>query len=198
MKAGLMLGVNPETEREVNDFYATDPYAIYKMKDMFIECGLDNNVWECACGNGNLCEPLKKLGYNVVATDLVKRNYDCEQLDFLKCNKTWNGDILTNPPFKLAKEFVKKSMTLLSEGHKAWMFLKVQFLETPSRAELFKSQGLKYVIVNSERICCAKNDEFDNYFKKDKSTGVYKGGTQLYCWFVFEKDYKDDPVIKFV
>lgn len=29
MKAGLMLGVNPDATREVNDYYATDPNAIY-------------------------------------------------------------------------------------------------------------------------------------------------------------------------
>lgn len=74
------------------------------------------------------------------------------------------------------------------------MFLKIQFLETPKRAKLFKECGLKTVAVFSERICCAMNGDFDKYFKKD-ITGRYKGGTQLYAWFVFEKDYKGNATI---
>ena len=33
MKAGLMLAVNPNAKRQPEDFYATDPWAIYKSKD---------------------------------------------------------------------------------------------------------------------------------------------------------------------
>lgn len=194
MKAGLMLAVNPEAEREEHDYYATDPYAIIKAKDIFQEIGLDNNIWEPACGEGHLSEALKELGYKVKSTDLINRGYG-KQLDFLKCNISWSGDILTNPPFKYASEFIHKSMELLEEGRYGVFFLKVQFLETPARAKLFKECGLKYVIVNSERICCAKNGKFDKYFKKGPN-GAYRGGTQLYCWFVFQKGYIGKPMIE--
>ena len=195
MKASLMLGVNPNSEREKNDFYATDSYAIIKMADKLKEIGISQKVWECACGNGCLSEPLKSLGYDVLSTDLVDRDYG-EVEDFLKSNRKFEGDIITNPPFKIASEFIEKSMEILQDGRKAMFLLKIQFLETKKRAALFKRCGLKYVIVNSERICCAMNGDFDLYFKK--KNGRYIGGTQLYAWYVFEKGYTGDATIDFV
>lgn len=195
MKAGLMLGINPDSEREKNDFYATDSFAIVKMKDKLREIGVSNNVWECACGSGCLSEPLKALGYDVISTDIVDRGYgDVE--DFLKSNRKWDGDIITNPPFKHASEFIEKAIELLNDGQKALFLLKIQFLETTKRAKLFEKCGLKCVVVNSERICCAMNGEFESYFNKKGDR--YVGGTQLYAWFVFEKGYIGKPTIEFV
>lgn len=196
MKAGLMLAVNPNVEREELDFYATDPYAITKAIPVFSEIGLCNDVWECACGEGHLAKELEKNGYAVKSTDIADRGYG-DVLDFLSADCKWNGDILTNPPFKYAAEFIKHSMNCIADGHLAAFFLKVQFLETAKRAELFKQCGLKYLIVNSERVCCAKQGEFDTYFKRGKN-GEYKGGTQCFCWFVFQKGYKGEPTIKWI
>lgn len=195
-----MLGVNNEAIREENDFYATDPYAIDNSIRFFEEIGLSDNLWEPACGNLHLSCRLKEYGYNVVSSDLVKRNEYCIKLDFLQSTKMLKNseDIITNPPFKLASDFVKKSMELLNYGRLAVFLLKIQFLETETRAELFKNCGLKYVGVFSNRICCAMNGEFDKYFKQDKITGQYRGGTQCYAWFVFQKGYNGEPVLKFI
>lgn len=196
MKAGLMLAVNPNVERERLDFYATDPFAVTKAIPMFQEIGLSRHVWECACGEGHLAKELEKHGYAVKSTDIADRGYG-EVLDFLNTDCRWHGDILTNPPFKYASEFVEHAMDLIEDGRLAVFFLKVQFLETAKRAELFKRCGLRYLIVNSERVCCAKNGEFDKYFKQAEN-GAYRGGTQLYCWFVFQKGYTGEPTIKWI
>lgn len=195
MKAGLMLAVNPKTEREQNDFYATDSFAISIMADKLKEIGVSNKIWECACGAGHLSKPLIELGYDVLSTDIIDRGYGDTE-NFLTSNRKWNGDIITNPPFKDACAFVEKAMDLLEIGGKAIFLLKIQFLETRKRAELFKRCGLKRVIVNSERICCAMNGNFDLYF--DKKGDKYTGGTQCYAWFVFEKGYTDNPILDFV
>jgi hypothetical protein len=190
-----MLAVNPKAEREENDFYATDSFAVLKMAEKFKELGICKNVWECACGKGHLAKPLIELGYNVLSTDLVNRGYG-NQENFLSSNREWDGDIITNPPFKYAVDFIEKSMDALKDGRKAAFLLKIQFLETKKRAEIFKKCGLKAVVVNSERICCAMNGDFDLYFKK--KNGKYIGGTQCYAWFVFEKGYNGKPYIDFV
>lgn len=195
MKAGLMLAVNPNSARQKEDFYATDSFAIVKMADKLKELGISKSVWECACGNGCLSEPLKTLGYDVFSTDLIDRGYGQVE-DFLTSNRQWGGDIITNPPFKDAVKFIEKSMQLLQPGRKALFLLKIQFLETTKRAEVFRKCGLKRVVVNSERICCAMNADFDLYFKKKDDH--YVGGTQLYAWYVFEKGYTGEAVIDFV
>lgn len=189
MKAALMLGVNPNAEREKNDFYATNPKAM-KLALPFLEKeGLQKNVWECACGQGHLAEVLKAHGYLVKSTDLVDRGYG-EIQDFLQCSgvNSCDCDIVTNPPFKYAEDFVKKGMDLITPGHKVCLFLKVQFLESKSRYYLFKNYPLKKLLVYSERQQCAKDAEFEKY----------TATTQCYCWFVFEKGFKGEPTIGWI
>lgn len=134
MKAGLMLGVNPEAEREKNDFYATDPYVIDRSIPFFQEIGLSKFLWECACGQEHLNEWLKEFGYCVYASDLIDRGYGDVQ-DFLKAEHVMlhGADILTNPPFKMATEFVEHAMDILPQGRKLVLFLKIQFLETEKK-----------------------------------------------------------------
>lgn len=186
MKSGLMLGVNPNTEREENDFYATNPLAL----ELFLQnkyFKLNDNIWECACGKGHLSEKLKEHKYNVKSTDLINRGYG-EVLDFLKFDGKWDGDILTNPPFKLAEDFVEKAMSILEDGNNLILLLKVQFLESDSRFLLFKKYPLKYLYVHSSRQQCCKNAEFEKY----------TATTQCYCWFVWEKGYTGETKIKWI
>ena len=186
MKSGLMLAANPNAERKKNDFYATNPHALEIAMPIFKDI-LHKNVWECACGQGHLSEVLTEFGYNVKSTDLIDRGYGKVQ-DFLKCKDKFKGDILTNPPFKLAKNFIEKSFELIEDGRYAIFFLKIQFLESKSRKELFTKYPLKYLIVNSERQQCAKEGDFEKY----------KATTQCYCWYIFQKGYKGDPIVKWL
>lgn len=156
------LGASNHTckEREPNDYYATDPYAI----DILLKDGkakLNKDIWECACGAGHLSERLKEYGYNVKSTDLINRGYGVDGIDFLKCNEFWHGDILTNPPYKYADEFIEHALKLIPQGNKVFMFLKLQFLEGKNRRKLFKKHPPKTIYVSSSRIVCAPNGNFE-------------------------------------
>ena len=183
------IGFNPEAEREKHDYYATPPTAIHKVMPTFKDIvKLNTNVWECACGEGHISRVLQEYGFNVKSSDLIDRGFG-EVQDFLTCTTTFNGDIVTNPPFKLADNFIRHAMTLLEkDGNKAIFLLKVQFLESKQRKSLFEEMPFKYLIVNSERQLCAKNGEFEKY----TSTA------QCYCWFIFEKGYEGLPQILWV
>lgn len=102
-----------ETERVQSDFYATDPKAV----DYLLEVEkLDPMIWECACGEGHLSKRLEEYGYEVYSSDLIYRGYGVGGLDFLKYDGTWNGDIVTNPPYKYALEFCEKALSVVREG----------------------------------------------------------------------------------
>lgn len=175
-----------EGERELNDFYATEPKALELL--MQLE-KLDQNVWECACGAGHLSKVLVRGGHCVKSTDLLDRGYGESGIDFLKCHEKFNGDILTNPPYKYAKEFVEKAIELIPEGNKVVMFLKLTFLESKSRKELFEKFPPKTIWVSASRLQCAKNGDFETYGK-----GV--GTAVAYAWYVWEKGYTGETIIK--
>lgn len=123
-------------EREENDFYATDPIAaewLIKLEN------LDNNIWECACGQGHLGKVFEEHGFNVKATDLIDRGYGQGGVDFLASDGIYVGDIVTNPPYKYAQEFIEHALNIVPDGYKICMFLKVQFLEGKARRELYKN-----------------------------------------------------------
>jgi len=187
MRRKLAIAVNPDAKREENDYYATDPNAMRIVVPLLKELGISNNIWECSCGEGHLSKVLVEQGFNVRSTDLINRGFG-EVQNFLTRTEKWNGDILTNPPFKLAEEFVEKSMELLEDGNKAIFFLKVQFLESESRKKLFEKYNPKFVIVNSKRQQCAMNGDFEHYHVN----------TICYCWFIFEKGYKGDSKLLWV
>lgn len=123
-------------EREVNDYYATEPKALELLCD--IE-KFSPKIWECSCGEGHLSEVLKKRGYDVVSSDLIDRGYGYGGIDFLKTTKPFDGDIITNPPYKYALEFVKHALEIITDGHRVAMFLKLQFLEGKARRQFFDS-----------------------------------------------------------
>ena len=86
-------------EREPNDFYATDP----KAAELLLEVeDFSPVIWEPACGEGHLSKVFEQAGYQVRSTDLIYRGYGEKQpLDFLSYDgKSFDGDIITNPPYK--------------------------------------------------------------------------------------------------
>ncbi len=179
-----------EGERQQDDYYATEPKAV----EILLENEtFSHNIWECACGEGHISKVLEKAGYNVYSSDLIYRGYgDTESFNFLEDTlDDFDGDIITNPPYKYAKEFVKTAIETIKPGHKVAMFLKLTFLESKSRRELFDKYPPKTVYVSSSRLQCAKNGDFEKYGK-----GV--GTAVAYAWYVWEKGFSGDPSIRWV
>lgn len=173
-------------EREQNDYYATSP----KAAELLLEIeDLDKNdpIWECSSGENHLADVFREHGYRVRTSDIVKRTETTEQLDFLSEGVTeWDGNIVTNPPYKYADEFVQKALDIIPPGKKCIMFLKLQFMEGKRRRKLFEKYPPKRVWVSSSRLACAKNGEF----------GVHSGSAVAYAWFVWEKGYSGETKLK--
>ena len=172
-------------ERQSEDFYATEPKAAELLLDVVPEL---NNIWECACGQGHLAKVFDNVSKLNKATDLIDRGYGNIE-DFLLSNKPYsNGDIVTNPPYKFAQAFVEHAINLVDVGRYVCMFLKVLFLESRSRKELFIKYPPKTIYVSSSRINCAKNGDFNSY----TSSAI------AYAWFVWIKGYTGESVVKWI
>lgn len=90
-------------ERARFDYYATDPKAL---ELLLAEESFSKRFWECACGEGFLSKVLESHGYDVLSTDLVDYGYGKAGVDFLKYEGSFDGDIITNPPYLYDLEFV--------------------------------------------------------------------------------------------
>lgn len=181
-----MLGATAHAKgkREPDDFYATDPLAL----EMFLgQTGIIlRNVWEPACGQGHLAEVLRKRGLLGKATDLVDRGYG-EQEDFFCANGTWDGDILTNPPYGRAKDFCEHAIGRLGNGGKAVMLMRIQFLEGKGRKSFFQAFPPRYVCVSSSRLRLAKGGDFEKYSTPSAN---------CYAWYVWEKGWGRETVVR--
>ena len=187
-----------EAEREENDYYATHPIAINLL------CELEefsNEILEPCCGEGHISKVLESKGYVVESMDLIDRGYGKGGVNFLEYNEIVDKDIITNPPYSLAQDFVEHAMDIITEGHKIAMFLKLTFLESSRRKEMFKKYPPKKIWVSSSRIPCGKNGDFyqrnaDGSIKCDKDGNPKEVSSAVcYAWFIFEKGYHGPIVV---
>jgi hypothetical protein len=164
-------------ERERNDYYATDPKAV----EMLLELETFNKkILEPCCGQGHISETLIKNGYEVDSYDLIDRNYG-KVADFfgLDSIKSFNGDIITNPPYSACEEFIEKSLNIISSGNKIAYFMTLTFVEGKKRKEFLKKYPIHTIYVSSSRLNCPKNGEFT----------VKASSARCYAWFIWVKDY---------
>lgn len=168
-------GISHTAQREEHDYYATNPRA---MTELLKYEKFNKNIWEPACGEGNLSKVLKEHGHKVLSTDLIDRGYQDEILDFLKNNRKFDGDIITNPPFKYAQEFITKSLDAVDYGSKVAMFLKINYLAGKQRYREIYSKFPPYrVYVFSGNMSCSKNNIPEGF----------KSGGMNYVWMIWEK-----------
>ncbi len=143
-------------------------------------------ILEPSCGEGHISRQLIANGYEVVSRDLVDRGYG-EVADFLFFNnEQWEGDIITNPPYAAAQEFVEQALKMIQPGRKVAMFLKLTFLEGKARWALFRDNPPIRVWVSCSRLKCAMNGDFDKY----------ESSATAYAWFIWEKGFKGNPEIR--
>lgn len=181
-------------EREENDFYATPSCAVTALlrycKDNNIDL-YDKIILEPCCGKGHISNVLKMANFRVDSRDLVNRGYGEVFEDFLSNNeKNVDKHIITNPPYRFAKEFVVHSMEMLSNDCYVCMLLKITFLEGTKRQAMFKKYPPYKVLIFADRINCSLGGDFE----KDSQ---YNGAVG-YAWYIWKVGYKDSPMIDWI
>lgn len=191
-KCFVCLGASNHSNviREENDFYATPPIATEALLKIF---NIDKNIpiLEPCCGKGHISKILEKNGFKVISNDLIYRGYGNGGINFLlDKNKEMNYNIITNPPYKYAQQFVEKSMEYVKTGNYVIMFLKLTFLEGGKRYKMFQKYPPKYIYVFSDRV----NSSLGGDFEKDNEYG----GAVCYAWYIWEKGYNGKPTIDWI
>ena len=182
-----LSGTSVSRVRVENDYYATPTEST---KALLNEENFVGSILEPCCGEGHISKVLKEYGYDVISNDLVDRGYGEYNQDYLASTNLKADNVITNPPFKYAKEFIEKS--LQDTTGKVAMFCKIQLLEGVSRKELFENTPLKTVYVFSKRQNPLRNGSpVDENGKKWSST-------MCFAWFVWEHGYEGNPQIKWL
>ncbi len=186
-------------ERAEHDFYATDPKAVNLLLQVWQG---SNKIWECAAGTGHMSNALRNseqvtgepLFDEVIATDLVVRDnlldnsiFELDFLSKLDYDNNLEMDIVTNPPYKYAEEFIRQALHVIADGYYVCMFLPIRYLEGKARKKLFAEYPPYKVVILSERLECAKNGNF---------TGM--SSAQGYAWFIWQVGTKSKTIIEWV
>lgn len=185
-----LVGMSTTRERVKDDYYATPPEATEAILD---KEALEGSILEPACGEGHISEIIKEVYPNseVISTDLVNRGYGQGGVDFLSHDYGRKFDnVITNPPFKYAKEFIKRGIELAND--KVIMFAKIQLLESESRRELFKEYPPKHIYVHTKRVNPWRNGNPLNEQGKPWSN------TMCFAWFVWEIGFQGEPIIRWL
>ena len=182
-----LSGTSTTRDRVEHDYYATPPESTLKLLEVEEFKG---NVLEPCCGEGHISEVLKENGFEVSSNDLVDRSYGEDRKDFLKDGFRTYDNIITNPPYKYAREFIIKSLEITTG--KVAVFCKIQLLEGVSRYEMFRDTPLKTVYVFTKR-----QNPYRNGSPVDEN-GKKWSSTMCFAWFVWEHGYEGKPTIEWL
>lgn len=132
-----ILGGNTAYKRVESDFYPTPPEATQALLD-FLNLPSGTKIWEPAAGEHHMSNVLKSNGFDVEETDILTGQ------DFLTYEPQFKAEwIITNPPFSLAQEFIKKA----SQYNIPYAFLlKSQYWNAKKRYEVFVNHKPAYVL----------------------------------------------------
>lgn len=132
--AARMIGGN-NFDRVKDDFYPSpDEITIALFDNWRPRFG---DVWEPACGNGAMCEVIKRHGFRIHASDLVDRGYGETGIDFLMEYERRAPCLITNPPFNLSHDFIAHALDPLSVKQMA-LYLKSTYWHAAKRIDLFE------------------------------------------------------------
>ena len=149
----------------------------------------DDEIYDPACGCGNILKACRERGHRARGTDIVDRGSgEPYGLDFiygqLPCPVS---NIISNPPFGPSLHFAKRALRIATR--KVALIQRLCWLEGQKRSAFLESAPLARVWVFKKRICMPPGE------KRDLPA---KGGFIAYAWFVFEHDYTGKPELGWI
>lgn len=142
---------------------------------------------EPACGRGYMAKPLAEYFSSVEASDAYHYGF-APIRDFLSHPyETGSHDwVITNPPFRLAEDFVLRSLAVARKG--VAILARTVFLESSGRYKaIFASNPPTVFAQFVERVPMVKG-------RVDRKASTATG----YAWLIWDKQYGGSPLLKWV
>jgi hypothetical protein len=134
-------------------------------------------LWEPAAGRGAITNVLRAHGHTVFASDLVDYGIGDTIQDFLTTTSAPAGAeaIVTNPPFRIAEEFVEHALQLCP---RVCMLLRLAFMESKRRSGILEGRGLARVHVFRKRLPMMHRDGWEG---RTANSGM------AFCWMIWDR-----------
>ena len=176
------------------DFYETPSWATEKALDQMIIDGIINkydDILEPCSGAGAISDVLEGYGFANV------RNSDIQTLDCIKGDKGVDvydipdnscEVVFTNPPYNLMTKNNMLQEFLRISTKKVILLLNIYYLSSKDRKTMLEQSHLRHIYIHSDRVTM-----FPYGQEKPKN-----GGTKMYAWFVWDKEYNGKPTLSWI
>ena len=166
---------HPHSERGA-DCYETPAVAVEAL--LKVE-QLPTYIWEPCAGRGAITRVLQRHGHKVISSDIHDYGFPLDFVaDFLAQDRMPGcGAIVTNPPFKIAAQFVEHALKL---SPLVIMLLRLAFMESERRCPILEGVGLARIHVFRRRLPMMHRDSWQG---RKANSGM------AFAWFVWGRGY---------
>lgn len=135
-------------------------------------------------------------GFNPIAELRIKAS-DIQTADYIKGHKGVDvydieddacEVVFTNPPYNLMTKGNMLAEFQRIATNKVILLLNIFYLSSKERKQMLENSHLRHVYIHSDRVTM-----FPYGQEKPKN-----GGTKMYAWFVWDKDYRGKPTISWI
>lgn len=174
---------NRQYDKIESQWFVEPSWAVEALVNTERFCG---EVYDPAAGGGTIPNVFRGRGFPAHGTDLADRGNGIPGgSDFLAMTVDHQVDnIVSNPPYDKAEAFVRKALAITR--FKVAFILRLSFLESRRRRELFERTPLARVWVFSDRVSMPPGCRPDI---------EAKGGSVAYAWFVWDQDHRGPPAL---
>jgi hypothetical protein len=189
------------------DYFPTPPWATRALCEWLVaERGPLNGLscWEPACGEGHMKRPLAEYFRHVWISDVHRYLPDQEVFDFTQARMNpalsdSDDFVITNPPFRLAFDFIQTAATVARVGFA--MLVRSAFLEGADRfGQLYSRFPPDFVLQFSERVVMLEGrlvraGDVDPFAAEE---GRKASTATSYAWLVWMKGSLGDTRLRWI
>lgn len=178
---GKNFSGNNMGQRRKSDLYET-PYSMVQQLLDVEPFDINAITLEPACGNGAILKVLRNNGFSLAYGYDRERNFLSETVQHCQ--------IITNPPFSLAYEFITTAKRIATE--KFAFLLPLSYLHGKQRLDGIYSD--KTFPLSRVYVFC-RYPMLGDPLRED---GKYRTGMMVYAWFVWDRQHASEPNIRWI